>query len=311
MKVLIADDDRVSSKILERDLLKWGYEVIITHDGQSAYEMIKEHQIQLAILDWMMPKISGIELSRKIRRESRNHYTYIIMLSSKQSHDDMQHGFSAEIDDYITKPYQQWELEARLASGQRVINMQNELEASRRKLKILAEHDGLTGIFNRNSIIEHLNKELNRAHREQQPVGVIMLDIDNFKTINDSLGHQAGDTVIRELTTRLKSLLRPYDEIGRYGGDEFLIVIPKASSEHIGSIAERIRAAIAAMKITYNGTITDVTLSLGCAVSDHISALSPDELIAAGDQALYKAKKMGRNRVVVHPKNKYQTENGG
>jgi len=300
MKLLIADDDKVSCKILERDLSKWGYEVIVTHDGRAAWEAIKKHRIQLAILDWMMPIISGIELCRKIRNEDLNHYTYIILLSAKQSHDDMQHGFSAEIDDYITKPYHPWELNARLATGQRVITMQNELEESRRKLKVLAEIDGLTGIFNRNAIIGQLKKELYRSQRENNSVGILMLDIDNFKEINDTLGHQAGDTVMREFASRLKSLLRPYDEIGRYGGDEFLIVIPKATSENIGGIAERIRSSVESERIAYKGHNIKVTLSLGCAVSDQRSDLSADDLIAFGDLALYQAKTTGRNRVVVH-----------
>lgn len=310
MKVLIADDDRVSCKILQRDLSKWGYEVVVTHDGQAAWEAIREHQIQLAILDWMMPIISGIELCRKIRLKGLDHYTYIILLSSKQSHDDMQHGFSAEIDDYITKPYHQWELNARLATGQRVIMMQNELEESRRKLKVLAEIDGLTGIFNRNSIIGQLKKELYRAQRENNSVGVIMLDIDNFKDINDTLGHQAGDTVMREFASRLKSLLRPYDEIGRYGGDEFLIVIPKITSENIGSIAERIRSSMETERIIYKQHEIKVTLSSGCAVSEQRFELSADDLIAFGDQALYQAKSRGRNRVVVHSVNKSHSGNG-
>ncbi len=291
LKILIADDDIVSRKMLEKALKDCGYKLVITRNGEAAWEaLIEDKDIQLIILDWMMPKIDGIELCRKIRNlnKDKNTYTYIILLTSKDTPEDVLKGLSSGADDYITKPFHHLELKARLNTGIRIIELHNRLT-----------QDSLTKLPNRNKIIQHLDEELNRSLREKKPVGVIMADIDNFKMINDTYGHQVGDEVLIEIASRLQRNLRRYDKIGRYAGDELLIVIPNCKHSNLKGIAERLRKNVSDNKITTGAGLLEVTLSLGCASSEHFPFISTGELIKASDEALYMAKRNGRNCVIV------------
>jgi len=298
MKVLIAEDDLVSRKLLEAVLKKWGYEVISTTDGDQAWKILQTPESpQLAILDWMMPGLDGIEICRKMRTEkiSEELYHYLILLTSKTSKEDIVAGIEAGADDYIVKPFHKQELHVRMRAGQRIIELQSELIAAKETLKEQATHDALTGILNRRAIMDRLDKDLAHAVRLGKPLGLGMVDLDHFKKVNDTYGHQSGDIVLKEFVKRAQSMIRKYDTIGRYGGEEFLVITPDVDIETSKTIFERIRNSIAEQKVQLEKQKIPVTASLGVAISEKNS--TADVLMKAADTALYKAKETGRNRV--------------
>jgi two-component system, cell cycle response regulator len=298
MKVLIADDDPISCSILERKLTNWGYEVIACSDGTSAWEaLLSEGAPQLAIVDWMMPGLDGLEICRKIRARPVESYTYILMLTAKDRKEDILTGLDAGADDYLSKPFDPHELEVRLRVGRRILDLEGGLLRSREALRIEATYDHLTGVWNRGAAMQSLEKELSRGQREGKPTGLIMADIDHFKQVNDAYGHLTGDTTLREVTRRIRRLLRNYDTIGRYGGDEFVIVLPGCDPTGAERMANRMRAQIDAEPISTMEGMIDVTISLGVANTEGSSHLDPNRLIRAADIALYRSKKGGRNRV--------------
>lgn len=298
MKVLIADDDPISCSILERKLTNWGYEVIACSDGTSAWEALRsEGAPQLAIVDWMMPGFDGLEICRKIRARPVESYTYILMLTAKDRKEDILTGLDAGADDFISKPFDAHELDVRLRIGRRILDLEGGLLRSREALRIEATYDHLTGVWNRGAAMQSLEKELSRGLREGKHTGLIMADIDHFKGVNDTYGHQAGDATLREVTRRIRRLLRHYDTIGRYGGDEFVIVLPGCDSAGAERMANRIRDQIEADPISTMEGMIDVAISLGVSNTDGSNYLDANRLIRAADIALYRSKKEGRNRV--------------
>jgi len=295
MKVLIAEDEVVSRRALEKSMKDWGYETIIANNGKEAWKVIKKDDIRLAILDWMMPGMNGVELCRKIRQEFQEEkfkYIYIILLTGRDQQGDVITGLSAGADDYITKPYSYLELKVRLQNGERIIELEdNRLE--------LASYDSLTKLWNRKKILEFFKEELERCRRENQSTGLIMVDIDLFKRVNDNYGHFIGDRVLIEVGRRLKKSIRKYDKIGRYGGDEMLIVLPDCSQVNVKKIAERLRQGVSEEKIETGKVSLKVTISVGGTSSDISSLASGDDLIQISDLAMYSAKKKGRNCVVI------------
>lgn len=295
MNVLIAEDDIISCRALEKNLQDWGYEVFVTKNGEEAWEIIRNGGIRLAILDWSMPKMNGLELCHKIRNEyqpKEEKYIYIILLTGRDLEEDIITGLSAGADDYITKPFSYMELKVRIQNGERIIALQD------LQLQI-ANTDSLTQLWNRKKILELLEEELNRNFRDNKPVGVIMLDIDNFKTINDTYGHLIGDKIIIEVASRLQKQVRSYDKIGRYGGDELLLVLPGLSRQDAKNIAERLRKSVCAEKIQTDAGSIDTTVSLGVSIFDKVSRPSTKKIIEESDHALYMAKERGRNSSVV------------
>jgi len=298
VKVLIADDDNVNRRILEKFLEKWGYQVLTASDGSAAWEMLQaEDAPRLVILDWMMPGLDGAQICREIRQRNDAFYTYIVMVTAKFQKQDILDGLEAGADDYLTKPFDSSELRARLRSGRRILELHEELLRSRQQLQYQASHDAMTGVWNHGAILEILRAELARSQREKLSVGIVLLDLDNFKKVNDCYGHLAGDSVLREVVRRLHAHLRSYDFIGRYGGEEFLVVLPNSRPDTAVKQAERLRLAIAATPLdTPEGSIP-ITVSLGVAVSCGTTAAEYDSPLKAADVALYRAKKLGRNRV--------------
>lgn len=317
MQILIAEDDRASRTMLGSMLHKWGYEVIAVEDGQQAWEILKgEDSPQLAILDWMMPEPDGVELCRKVRGLATSpeeaadegsdgesvpsqQYTYIILLSAKPQKEDMITGLEAGADDYIVKPFNADELQARLRAGRRIVDLHNKLLTTQHKLRHLARIDYLTSILNRRAIIERLQQEMARSRRENTPQCLAMLDIDHFKTVNDTHGHHFGDKVLVEFVARVQSVLREYDILGRFGGEEFLLIIPGSDLSHASEICERIRTAVGMRELQILSQTLHITVSIG--VADWDGRASLDELITLVDDALYKAKGQGRDRIVSVP----------
>lgn len=295
INVLIAEDDVISCRALEKNLQDWGYKVFVTKNGEEAWEIINNGDIRLAILDWGMPKMDGLELCHKIRNEyqpKEEKYVYIILLTGRDLEEDIITGLSAGADDYITKPFSFMELKVRIQNGERIIALQDIILQK-------ANTDSLTQLWNRKKILEILGQELNRNFRDNKPVGVILIDIDNFKSINDEYGHLIGDKVILEVASRLKENVRSYDKIGRYGGDELLLVLPGLGEKDAKKTAERLREAVCAEIIQTEVGAINVTVSLGVAVSDNTLSLSTKKILEESDLALYIAKARGRNISIV------------
>ncbi|HEY3440410.1 MAG TPA: diguanylate cyclase [Paludibaculum sp.] len=300
MKILVADDSLVMRRLLESIVDGWGYEVLSARDGGEAWAVLSQPDApQIAILDWMMPVYTGLELCAKVRELHRKSYTYIILLTSRGLRQDIVEGLSAGADDYVVKPFEKQELEVRLRAGRRIIDLQAELVAAQAALMEQATRDALTKIWNRASILEALDREVIRSHREKSGLGVLMIDLDHFKLINDSYGHQAGDEALRETARRMQAAIRPYDSLGRYGGEEFLMVVPGCDDLCLSIHAERLRLVMESEPFLVAGREVCLTASFGASSISSNSEVSAEELIRSADAALYEAKRAGRNRVVL------------
>ncbi|HTS78781.1 MAG TPA: diguanylate cyclase [Bryobacteraceae bacterium] len=301
MRILIADDSIVSRHLLEATLRKWGYEVTVACDGVEAWNVLHAAEgPMIAILDWVMPGLTGPEVCRRVREREKETetYTYLLLLTSKSLREDLIEGMESGADDYITKPFDQHELKVRLRAGTRIIHLQRELMAAKEALREQATKDFLTRIWNRSSILDILQRELARGVREKRPVGVVLADLDHFKSVNDTYGHFAGDAVLREYTRRMQSSMRAYDAIGRYGGEEFLIVLPGCDESCTQSQAERMRAALDMAAMQINDEDRLVTCSYGATTWKPGMEPDSEALIRVADGALYIAKHKGRNLVV-------------
>jgi two-component system, cell cycle response regulator len=298
MQILVADDSPVFRDMLQRMLPQWGYDVIMVPDGQQAWDLLrKDNGPRLALLDWMMPGMEGAEICRSVRANVRDRYVYIMLVSVRSELEDVVKGMESGADDYIVKPFQMDELHARLRAGRRVVVLQEELVAARETLREQATRDGLTGLWNRTAIFDILQNELARSNRSNQPLIVLMADLDGFKPVNDCFGHMAGDAVLRQVAARMRTSVRRYDAVGRYGGEEFLIVLP--GCELPGGLlqAERIRESIEAECFHSGDVEIKLTCSFGAACAMPPDLPQADDLVREADAALYRAKHYGRNRV--------------
>ncbi len=297
-QILVADDSPLFRDMLQKMLLEWGYQVIVVSDGQQAWDSLRQpNGPRLALLDWMMPGMEGAEVCRKVRATVHDRYIYMLLFSVRADLQDVVKGIESGADDYIVKPFQVDELRARLVAGQRVLALQDELVEAREALRERATRDGLTGLWNRTAIFDILQNELARSNRSGEPLIVLMADLDGFKPVNDEFGHMAGDAVLRQAAGRMRASVRRYDAVGRYGGEEFLIVLP--GCELPGGLvqAERIRNAIAAETFRLEDTEIKLTCSLGAACAMPPAINHADDLVRQADAALYRAKRQGRNRV--------------
>ncbi|MEZ5353471.1 MAG: diguanylate cyclase [Bryobacteraceae bacterium] len=298
-RVLVADDSPVSRRLLEAVLRKWGYQVIAVGSGAEAWEILqKDEAPQLAILDWMMPGLSGPEVCTLVRRHPKKHYTYLILLTSRHEKEDLIAGMEAGADDYLVKPFDNNELKVRLGPGRRIVELQSELIKAQESLREQATRDSLTLLWNRHAIFEILSQELSRAYRESSPLGIVLADLDKFKSVNDTYGHIAGDEVLREFAARLRNVVRSYDAAGRYGGEEFLIILPGCDAEAAMATAERMRERIHQKPFAAADNELPVTASFGITALPRGRQVSPEQAIRFADEALYRAKQQGRNRCV-------------
>lgn len=301
MRILIADDSLLSRRLLEETLRGWGFDVVSAADGAEAWRILSAPGAPaIAILDWMMPGHTGPEICSLVRQQGTEPYTYILLLTTRSHRMDVLAGMEAGADDYLTKPFDRHELKVRLRAGTRIIELQEQLLRTREELREQATRDHLTQVWNRSAVLEFLSRELARAERENSSVGVIVADLDHFKTINDNFGHGTGDIALQETARRMKTSLRPYDAVGRYGGEEFLIVLPGANLAETVWLAERMCAAIRNDHIEANGVCLRLTCSLGC-TSVAGGRYTAEEVIHVADEALYSAKRAGRDGVVGLP----------
>jgi two-component system cell cycle response regulator len=300
MRILIAEDESLVRRELEVRLRRWGYEVVVARDGAAAWDALSaEDAPALAILDWMMPELDGIEICRRLRAQPRESYTYTILLTGKDRPEDVIAGLDAGADDYIRKPFDVHELEARLRVGRRIVQLQSELVSARDAMRFQAMHDALTGLPNRRAALDALERELARAARERGCVTVVLADVDHFKRVNDTFGHPTGDAVLRHVADTMRTAVRPYDVVGRFGGEEFLLVLADCDAQCAPRVVERIRDRIAREAVRTEQAIVSVTCSFGLITTGPEGLGSAPALIAAADAALYRAKVEGRNRTVV------------
>ncbi|MBI3210804.1 MAG: diguanylate cyclase [Candidatus Solibacter usitatus] len=301
-RVLIADDSGPTRLALTRRLEEWGYEVVSCKDGETAWaELAQPDAPRLVILDWMMPGLNGDEICRRIRANAQASYSYILLLTSRTEHEDLIEGLESGADDYLTKPFDESELKVRLRTGMRILNLESELVSARDELREQATRDSLTGLWNRRSILQELERELSRAIRTGASVGVLILDLDHFKSINDRYGHLAGDEVLRKVGEILLASVRPYDSVGRFGGEEFLVVLAGCDQTIVDTRAEAFRFAIASQAAQFEGQSIPITASVGASVFEHDVPCEPMDLVRAADEALYEAKRAGRNRCARRP----------
>jgi two-component system cell cycle response regulator len=309
MKVVIADDDDVLRHILEATLMKWGYEAVIARNGLEAWRILQEDDApKLAILDWIMPGMDGPAVCREIRKLEDRPYIYVLLLTSKHRREDVIAGLEAGADDYISKPFDPHELKVRLRAGRRILDLQAELLAARESLRYQATHDGLTGLLNRSATLEALRNELERAARQGTPICLMLVDFDHFKDINDTYGHAAGDAVLWEAARRMRTSVRAYDHVGRYGGEEFLFILPGCDTENARNQAERLKAFITSQPVELPSLAISFTISIGTVVKYNPVLKDLDSLVQAADASLYEAKVQGRNRVVVSESSDYHVE---
>jgi diguanylate cyclase (GGDEF)-like protein len=298
MQILVADDDLVSSKLVSGLLQSWGYQVLLARDGDEALaQLLGEHAPSIALVDWTMPGQSGLEVCRKVRAGTGREYTYLIMVTARGERDDILQGLHAGADDYLVKPIFPAELRARIEIGKRIAELQEQLLCALKNAEYQAGHDALTGLWNRGAIFEQLSTALAHSERRGEPVGVLLADIDHFKAINDTHGHQVGDAAIRHAAGVLRASVRSYDLVGRYGGDEFLIIAPDCSAPDLAQVGERMVERLAQSPLSTPGGPIRLSLSVGAAVALDAVGRGENLLVAAADAALYDAKKAGRNRV--------------
>jgi two-component system, cell cycle response regulator len=298
MRILLAEDSPIYQQLIGSYLKQWGFEIVLARDGVEAWKLLKEPGAPtMALLDWVLPNMDGVELCRKIRGRGPNEaYVYTVLLTAKNDRKDLVRAMEAGADDYLVKPFDADELRARLFAGKRLLDLHKQLLSAQDSLRFAATHDFLTSLWNRAEIISFLERELIRAQREVKPVGIVLLDVDHFKQINDSLGHRCGDIVLRELGQRLRSHLRGYDGVGRYGGEEFLLILPGCDLEGALARTNDIRKSIASSPLIPDVPKALVTVSMGVTVADW-GASDLALLLHRADLALYQAKNKGRNRV--------------
>jgi two-component system, cell cycle response regulator len=299
MRILVAEDDLTSRTAIAGILRKRGFDAVEAVDGTAAWAWLQQPDApRLAVLDWMMPQMDGLEVVQRVRALETERPPYIIMLTVRGDEADIIAGLEAGADDYLSKPFSPGELCARIGVGRRLIEVQEGLLASREALERQATHDPLTGMLNRRAILDHLHRELVRSARHGDALAIGMCDVDHFKQINDTHGHQAGDEALCGLARVLAKNLRQYDAVGRIGGDEFLVVTPvkEGTDRECLLLFDRLRKRVAESDIPTPAGGLSLTVSIGVACATIGS--TQDELLRAADVALYGAKARGRNRAI-------------
>lgn len=299
LPVLVVDDSAVYRKLVEHALEEEAYAPVFAKSGQEALELYAKHAPSIVITDWMMPDYSGLELCQHIRGDAQHPYTYIIVLTSITEKDNVVKGLAAGADDYLTKPFDPGELLARIGVGRRTIDLHCEIDAKNRLLEAMAHTDSLTGLPNRRAIEDWANRQLRGAARHGYSLWVVHADLDSFKSINDSYGHDAGDQVLKKFAMVLKDNTRASDISGRMGGDEFLLVITHVEEKHIRTTVERLREQFSSVKFSFGGEHISVTASIGVCGFEGTEPPEFSKLVKRADKALYTAKRAGRNQIKI------------
>ena len=296
-EVLVVDDSPVYRKLVEQVLASQPYNLLFASNGEEALELYQKHSPCIVVTDWMMPDFSGLELCQRIRADESRPYTYVILITSNTDKTNVVKGLEAGADDYLTKPFDPAEMLARIGVGRRIIELNRELAAKSLKLEEAARTDPLTGLPNRRAIEDWAQKQLRGAARHGFSLWVVVGDIDSFKTINDTFGHDAGDIVLKTFADKLRKYTRASDICGRLGGDEFLLVITHVEAAHVEGTVNRFREHFAALSFPLQGQSVSVTASFGVAGVLGKDLKEFTTLVRRADRMLYEAKRAGRNLV--------------
>jgi two-component system cell cycle response regulator len=304
-RILIVDDHDDNVELLRMRLEAWGYRTASERDGEAALAAVEADPPDLVLLDVMMPKVDGFEVARRVKANPALPFVPIIMQTALDSTDDKVQGLEAGADDYITKPIDFAELKARINSMLRIKRLQEALEERERelleaneRLRLMSQTDGLTGLDNRRHIEERLREMWEHSQRLHEPVACVMVDLDRFKSVNDTYGHHAGDAVLKQLAQILKREAREIDRVGRYGGEEFMLLLPGTVLDSAVTFAERVRKEVEGHTFTFEGGSLRRTASFGVSAVPHPKIGDCEALVRAADDALYVAKETGRNRVI-------------
>jgi len=302
--ILVVDDDIVSRTVMKKYLNKAGFEVHTAANGKEALSLFDEQFCPIVLTDWMMPEISGPDLCRMIREKDTDGYVFILLITARDSKTDIVSGLEAGADDYLTKPIHPDELVARINTGIRILKLEQSLKSANEEIRLLSITDPLTGCYNRTYLGERFPQELNRSKRYNHHLSVVLADIDHFKTVNDTHGHQAGDLVLKAFARCVMDQIRDrVDWAVRYGGEEFLIVLPETACNGAGIMAERLRRAVSDLSIHHEDREIEITASFGGACADFTQddqrRLTMEQLINQADEQLYRSKNEGRNRVSI------------
>ena len=300
MKALVADSDPDRLRQLEGWLSRWGHDVLPVRDGVEAWHQLeKEREPVLVVLAWRMEGMPGIDVCRRIRLQPELPSAYVLLIADGRAAEDLLDGLNAGADDFLFTPLDANETRARIRTGARIVEIERALKASQDALRVQSTRDATTGSWNRAAILDVLRKEQERARRKSGSVAIVLADLDAFRDVNESLGAPIGDEVLCEAARRMSSTLRPYDAVGRYGGEEFLIVLPGSDGLGALTVAERIREAFTRRPVTTSAGPVSVTLSLGVASEGGEAATESNALLRAADSALKRAKSGGRNRTAL------------
>ncbi|OQY08483.1 MAG: diguanylate cyclase response regulator [Desulfobacteraceae bacterium 4572_123] len=303
--ILIADDDPIGRKLLENTLVKSGHKVVAAEDGLKALNLFSDEFFPIVLTDWMMPGMNGLDLCRALRKKQLPGYVFIILLTARDSKDDIIAGLEAGADDYLSKPFLHAELIARINTGIRILELEKSLHRANEKIKRMSVTDSLTGCYNKWYLNKHLPVEISRSKRYNRALSVIMCDIDHFKKVNDTFGHLAGDEVLKNFSSCLmQSVRKKIDWVVRYGGEEFLFVLPETEKAGAYELAERIRRKVARQKTIINDVSICITASFGISCYLPLTGdmiITTDEIIKHADKLLYKSKQDGRNRTTMEP----------
>jgi len=295
MKILIADDDPISRRLVEHTVIKSGHSPVLASNGTEAWKILQSNDApQVAILDWVMPEMDGLEICHAIRSNKDNPYVYIILATACDSKQDLLKGMEAGADSYIAKPFSVQELTAHIRAAVRVLEVQEELASAKKALELKATHDPLTGLPNRLLLGEKLKSNIASARRSGLMLAVMFLDLNKFKTVNDTLGHKAGDELLKKVADRLKRSVRETDTVTRIGGDEFVIILSDIQSRNAAeTVAKKILAEIS-KPFNLNRKNYFISASIGISLYPW-DGTDGETLIRTADTAMYTAKQKGEN----------------
>jgi two-component system, cell cycle response regulator len=304
MKILVAEDETVSRELLTALLAKWGYDVVPVSNGNDAWRLLQEQDdLRIAILDSMMPGKDGIALCKLIREKQREGgYIYTIILTARNNKEDALAGLEAGADDYITKPLNTEDVRFRVRIGKRILDLESYLQDACQEMKRLATFDSLTELWNRRTVLEQLEKELDRSIREGKAMSVVLVDIDHFEQFKDHYGLAVGHRVLIHISRLMKDMLRPFDGIGTYGGEEFLMFFPECSEQQGYLTTERLRKELESTPLMEKRKLLKITASFGgTTFLPDLCRCNVTHLLQVADDALHEAKRTGRNRVTWFP----------
>lgn len=309
--VLVVDDEPLLREAISARLRRSGFETVAASSAEEAYEAVHQIHPDAVVLDICMPGISGFELLDRLRAEEDTRLLPVVLLSALSDTDHIVHGLQRGATDYVVKPPSIPLLVARLNAEIERFEHLRQAEERVRTMEHLALHDELTSLYNRRAINEALETEMLRGRRYERPLSVLMIDLDHFKTINDTYGHGVGDEILRQIARRLTSTLRATDVVGRYGGEEFLAVLPETAAEAAARAAENVRLAVESQPFLTSAGPLSLTVSIGVAAAVADEPHAPDDLIRQADEALYEAKRAGRNRVQIYAASASRTQLAG